>query len=127
MKIKVFRYGVHQPYTDAVPADNQTAPRSYALHQNYPNPFNPTTSIQFDLLQRAFTDISVYNLLGQKVATLVSREVAAGVYTTTWNGESDRGVPATSGVYFVRMSAQSTGNNGKEEHFSAVRKLVLMK
>ncbi|HEY6191259.1 MAG TPA: T9SS type A sorting domain-containing protein [Bacteroidota bacterium] len=127
VRLRVFRWGVHQPYTDAVPKDNQTAPKSYALHQNYPNPFNPSTSIEFDILQRAATDISVYNLLGQKVTTLVSREMAPGVYTTTWNGQSDRGIPATSGVYFVRMSAQSTAGNGKEEHFSAVRKLVLMK
>jgi hypothetical protein len=127
VRLRIFRYGVHTPFTDAVPSDNQAKPKSYALHQNYPNPFNPTTSIQFDILQRALTDISVYNLLGQKVATLVSRELAAGVYTTSWNGQSDRGTPATSGVYFVRMSARSAGVNGKEENFSAVRKLVLMK
>jgi hypothetical protein len=127
VKLKIFRWGVHQPYTDAVPKDDQAAPKSFALHQNYPNPFNPTTSLEFDIVERASTDISVYNLLGQKVSTLVARDLAPGTYTTSWNGTSDHGVPVTSGVYFVRMSSQSTGARGNSDHFSAVRKLVLMK
>src|ERR1041384_1982921 len=127
VKIRIFRYGVHQPYVDAVPTGNTAAPKSFSLHQNYPNPFNPSTSLQFDILDRASTDISVYNILGQKIATLVSRDLYAGTYTTSWNGMTDQGVAATSGVYFVRMSAQSIGGEGANEHFSAVRKLVLMK
>ncbi len=127
VKVRVFRYGVHQPYTSGVPSENKSAPKSFALHQNYPNPFNPTTSLEFDILDRASTNISVYNILGQKISTLVSRDLYAGRYTTSWNGSTDQGVPATSGVYFVRMSAQTIGGKGPSQHFSAVRKLVLMK
>jgi hypothetical protein len=127
VKIKIFRYGVHLPYTDAVPAENSRAPKSFALYQNFPNPFNPTTSLQFDIVRQAATDISVYNVLGQRVATLISRVLAPGTYTAAWNGLNEQGAPVTSGVYFVRMSSQPGGGQGNEEHFSAVRKLVLMK
>src|SRR2546426_4997993 len=75
VKLRVYRYGVHQPYVDAVPRENGGTPKSFALHQNYPNPFNPTTTLRFDILNQALTDISVFNILGQKVATLISREM----------------------------------------------------
>ena len=126
VKIRIYKFGSR--LVDGVEPDKQgTVPKSFALHQNYPNPFNPTTSMRFEVLNQALTDISVYNILGQKVTTLVSREMSRGSYTATWNGLSDQGLAAPSGVYFVRMSARSTGSGGKEEFFSAVRKLVLMK
>ena len=125
VKLRIYRYGSH--IVDGVTEESRRVPRSFALHQNYPNPFNPTTTLRFDILNQALTDISVFNILGEKVATLVSREMPRGSFTTTWNGLSDQGFASPSGVYFVRMSAHPTGAAGKEEFFSAVRKLVLMK
>jgi len=98
-------------------------PAAFALSQNYPNPFNPSTTISFAVQQTAATDISVYSVLGQKVATLTSEVLTPGYYTTTWEGNSSAGVSVSSGVYFVRMTAQ--GDNGTT--FSAARRLLLMK
>jgi hypothetical protein len=93
-------------------------PAKYALSQNYPNPFNPTTRFNVSLPEAALLKVDVFNIVGQKIATVLSEERAAGNYTVTWNGTTQSGAPATSGVYLVRMQA------GK---FSAVRKVVLMK
>jgi hypothetical protein len=125
VKLRIFKYSTH--LVDGIQPDKQPIPKSFALHQNYPNPFNPTTTMRFEILNQAMTDISVYNILGQKVSTLISREMSRGTYTATWNGLSDQGLASPSGVYFVRMSAHSNAAGGKEEFFSAVRKLVLMK
>jgi hypothetical protein len=97
-------------------------PQNFELRQNYPNPFNPTTTIGFAIQKTAFTDIAVYNVIGQKVKTLAAEVLNPGYYTTVWNGTDDNGQAVTTGVYFVRMVA--TGDNAG---FSALRKLLLMK
>ncbi len=93
-------------------------PVNYMLSRNYPNPFNPVTKFNVSLPQASYLDITVYNLLGQKVSTLVSEERPAGNYTVTWNATTQNGMPVTSGVYFVRMQA---GN------YINTQKIVLMK
>lgn len=124
--VRVFRYGTKPPpFPDAVHQNDNTVPGVFALHQNFPNPFNPTTSFRFDVVQRANVTIAVYNVIGQKVATVLSETYAPGSYTATWNGTNDRGVSANSGVYFVRMTADAV--DGQNGHFSALQKIVLMK
>jgi len=98
-------------------------PTMFALHHNYPNPFNPSTTLRFDLPRQAMTEIAVFNILGQKVTTLVSQELPAKSYTTEWNGTSASGAPVGSGVYFVRMTAR--GSDGQQ--FTALQKVMLMK
>ncbi len=98
--------------------EDAAVPDVFALHQNYPNPFNPTTTIAFDVPELSNVRIDIYNLLGQKVRTLVSGQHEAAYYTVNWNGTNDFGSPVASGMYIYRIEA------GK---FSAVRKLVLMK
>jgi hypothetical protein len=83
----------------------RTSARSLALHQNRPNPFNPTTSISFTLPNKARVDLSVYNLQGQLVKTLVSEALDAGIKEVVWNGTDARGDPVASGVYFYRLKA----------------------
>ncbi|MCP4580455.1 MAG: T9SS type A sorting domain-containing protein [candidate division Zixibacteria bacterium] len=75
-------------------------PRTFALSQNYPNPFNASTSIDFALPEPAMVDLSVYNMLGQKVATLVSEELAAGYHCVNWDASD-----ISSGIYFYKISA----------------------
>jgi hypothetical protein len=70
---------------------------------NYPNPFNPTTEISFRLARSGPVELSVYNLRGEKVSTLLNRSMPAGEGRVQWNGASDRGVAQPSGVYFVRL------------------------
>ncbi len=135
-KFRIIKYGVKFvehltdasfpiPDLSAVRDDRSPIPSSFKLNQNFPNPFNPSTTVKFDVSKRSITDISVYNLLGQKVATLVSEELSPGTYSAVWNGMTQHGLAAGSGVYFVRMTATSL--DGKREAFSSLRKIVLAK
>jgi hypothetical protein len=75
-----------------------------ALFQNYPNPFNPATLIQFNLERPERVNLEIFNILGQKVRTLLSGEVfAAGPYTFLWDGKDDRGSAVSSGLYVYRL------------------------
>ncbi len=99
-------------------------PESFALNQNYPNPFNPTTTISFQLPVMSRVNLSVFNVLGQEVATLMNDEVAAGNHNIVWMGKGNAGNAIASGIYFYRLSA-SAMIGGKE--FSSMRKMLLLK
>lgn len=88
-------------------------PSTFSLSQNYPNPFNPTTTIVFALPRRSQVNMTLYNVLGQTVATLVDKELSAGEYEVTLNGNG-----LSSGVYFYRIIAGD---------FVQGKKLVLLK
>ncbi len=98
--------------------DLNPVPESYALHQNFPNPFNPATSIRFDLKDAGIVDIAVYNLLGQKVKTLVNGDLTAGYHDVVWNGTDNHGAQVGAGVYIYSLSS---------EHFNQTRKMILLK
>jgi hypothetical protein len=93
-------------------------PTEFYLAQNYPNPFNPTTTIEVGLPVASHLTVTIYNVLGQKVATLVDGQRQAGVQSIMWNGTSQTGSLVSSGVYFVHMSAGS---------FNATKKIMMMK
>ncbi len=76
------------------------APESFSLSQNFPNPFNPSTKITFELKEAAITSLAIYNVLGQKVATLVNQDLQAGKYT--YNFDASR---LSSGVYFYTLES----------------------
>jgi hypothetical protein len=100
-------------------ADNEeNLPTSFVLHQNYPNPFNPSTTISFDLTRRTHVNLVVLNVLGQEVAHLVDREMAAGSHLVEWNGRSGAGEEVASGVYLYKLTAGD---------FVETRKMVLVK
>jgi hypothetical protein len=88
-------------------------PTTYALNQNYPNPFNPTTEIAFDLPEPSHVKLTIYNVLGQTVETLMDRDMEAGSHTLTWDARQN-----ASGVYFYRISA----NN-----FTDTKKMLMLK
>ncbi|MBU0983295.1 MAG: M6 family metalloprotease domain-containing protein [candidate division Zixibacteria bacterium] len=80
-------------------------PGSFALDQNYPNPFNPSTVISYSIAKgMEQTRLAVFNVLGQEVATLVDQVQGPGTYTVTWDGRTDGGSEAASGVYLYRLS-----------------------
>ena len=89
-----------------------------ALGQNRPNPFNPETTIRYTLAERANVQLTVYDVAGRKVRTLVDESRAAGPHEAFWDGRSDNGQSVATGVYFYRLV---TGN------FSQTRKMVLLK
>lgn len=80
-------------------------PQSYRLMQNLPNPFNPATTIGFELPEAADVDVAVYNLVGQRLRTLVQEHKVAGRYQVVWDGKDDAGRDVSSGVYFYRYRA----------------------
>ena len=93
-------------------------PLTYSISQNYPNPFNPLTSISYEIPKESFVIISVYNLLGQKVADLASNLHQAGYHNVIWNSMDMSGKPLSSGVYIYRIQA---------DDFRAVKKMALLK
>ncbi|MBI5467306.1 MAG: T9SS type A sorting domain-containing protein [Candidatus Kerfeldbacteria bacterium] len=93
-------------------------PLSYHLYQNYPNPFNPSTRILFATPRHGQVSLTVYNLLGQSVITLINEEVPAGEHQVTWTGVDRRGVSVASGMYFYRLVADS---------YVSTKKMVLVK
>jgi len=99
-------------------------PGEFALGQNYPNPFNPTTTVRYTLPTASAVTLTVYNMLGQKVATLADEVQGAGTFEAVWDGRSAAGSAVASGVYMLRIDARPT--DGKAG-FNAVRKMVLMK
>ena len=94
-------------------------PASFVLHQNYPNPFNGTTRIRYELAERSFVSISVTDVLGQEVPTLVDGVQAASRHSVDWNAAG-----AATGVYFCRMRARSESG---AHAFTSVKKLLLLK
>lgn len=88
-------------------------PLEYSLKQNYPNPFNPTTTVTYSLEKQSHVELNIYNVLGQKIKTLVDKDQAANVYDVTWNGDTDEGKPAASGIYFYEIKAGDYQNTRK--------------
>ncbi|MCH9007585.1 T9SS type A sorting domain-containing protein [candidate division KSB1 bacterium] len=88
------------------PLSSATVPRQFALDQNYPNPFNPATEISYSLPRPAEVWLEIFNLLGQKVRSLLQHEKqAAGRCTVFWDGRDDFGRSAASGIYLYRITA----------------------
>jgi flagellar hook assembly protein FlgD len=75
------------------------------LHQNVPNPFNPTTTIPFVIDTRQHVSLSIYDISGRLIRTLVDRTMDPGVYAEEWSGRDAKGNAVASGVYFYRLSA----------------------
>jgi hypothetical protein len=102
---------VEGPLTDAVPSE-------FGLGQNYPNPFNPTTVIRYELPVDSRVELTIYTVIGQPIATLVSGEQGVGYREARWDGSG-----FSSGLYFYRLAA--TGSDGRS--FMAMRKMMLVK
>ena len=93
-------------------------PGVFKLFQNYPNPFNPTTRIEFTLEQASEVRLEVYNVLGQKIKTLLDGYLPNGSHEAEWDGTTESGAKVSSGIYFYRLSTNE---------FSRTRKMMLMK
>ncbi len=78
-------------------------PENFELYQNYPNPFNPTTQINFSLTRTGNINMSVYNMTGQHVKTLLDRPLSAGKHSANWDGRDKYGRAVANGTYFYRL------------------------
>ncbi|MBU1881411.1 T9SS type A sorting domain-containing protein, partial [bacterium] len=90
----------------------------YSLSQNYPNPFNAECRIHFELPMTSKVTLAVYNVMGQKVRTLVEGVIGQGQHTVTWEGRSDAGQLLSSGMYLYRIQAAD---------YTQIRKMILLK
>ena len=93
-------------------------PKNFGLEQNYPNPFNGQTNIRFQLSTQSNVKLEIFNILGQKIKTLIDEEKSPGYYTIDWAGKNDYGYSVNSGIYFIKFSS---------DKFSDVKKMMLMK
>jgi hypothetical protein len=98
--------------------EGSSVPKDFELHQNYPNPFNNETVIKFNLRRSTEVGLAIYNILGQKVRTLVVGRLNAGSQTFSWDGTDDKGNDLSSGIYFYQLIAGEV---------SQTKRLVLLK
>ncbi|MEW6016184.1 MAG: S8 family serine peptidase [Candidatus Zixiibacteriota bacterium] len=100
-------------------SENETLlPSGFSLSQNRPNPFNSSTALTFTLPRKEHLALTIYDILGRPVRTLLDRPLSAGRYEVRWDGLTDKGQPTASGVYLYRIKTSS---------FAVTRKMVLMK
>ena len=93
-------------------------PAKYNLNNCYPNPFNPITTLRYDLPKDALVNITIYDMMGRQVSTLVSSQQTAGYKSVQWNATNDKGAPVSAGLYLYTIQA------GK---FRQTKKMVLLK
>ena len=112
-------YIYKNPYT-AVEEEKNQLPHSFSLGQNFPNPFNPSTIIPFELGSQGqrvgrpmHTTLIIYNIIGQKVRTLLDDEIFPGNHQVIWDGRDDQGKTVSSGIYFYRIRAGSFTKTAK--------------
>ncbi len=104
-------YGI--PKTTGVSENNSLIPAEYSLLQNYPNPFNPSTTIRFAIPQTSDVNLTVYDMLGQKIETLLNKELSAGTYNVMFDASK-----FSSGIYFYTLK---TGN------YLMTKKMILLR
>ena len=100
-------------FTDLSSSADSKSPEIFHLKQNYPNPFNPTTIISFEIPKESYVDITIYNLAGEKIKTLINHKMKTGYHSITWNATD-----MPTGIYLYRINA---GN------FLDIKKCILMK
>jgi len=112
-------YALFDVVTEEVSIESEDIlPAKFAVYENYPNPFNPSTNIIFDIVEQSQTDVTVWNLLGQKVAILFSGDLNAGRHSIKFDGHHTNGSLLPSGVYIYRIES---GSN------VATKKMMLLK
>lgn len=108
-------------FSNPVAVDERTTskiPPSFRLEANFPNPFNPSTTISYRIPGKSIVDITIFNVLGQKVKSLVHRRQLPGYYRVKWDGTDDSGKPVASGIYLYQL---------KTKTFVKTRKMILLR
>jgi len=97
--------------------NNNASPELFTLHQNYPNPFNPVTNLDYNLPENAMVNLTVFDMMGKVVITLVNGQQSAGYKTLQWNATNNSAQPISAGLYFYTIQAGE---------FSQTRKMILL-
>lgn len=90
---------------ESSPEQHNELPSSFKIYHNFPNPFNPNTTIRYELPKFSKVKLIIYNVLGQRINTIVDVNQAPGVYTIKWDGKDNYGILVSSGIYFCRLQA----------------------
>jgi len=98
--------------------DSRIMPTEFALHQNYPNPFNPITTLRYELPENGLVNITIYDMLGRQVKTLINQTQDAGYKSVIWNATNDYGKPVSVGIYLYKIQAGE---------YLQTKKMVLLK
>lgn len=125
-----FPFSGNAPDLGAIETENTTSIETLeervagkiTLFQNYPNPFNPQTNINYTLSESGYINLSVYNIYGQKIRTLVLKNQGPGEFNMSWYGENDHGVSVASGIYFYRLSISNSSGS-----YSIQKKMIRLK
>jgi len=96
----------------------ETLPNTYILYNAYPNPFNPVTTLRYDLPENAMVNITIYDMMGKQVNTLVSSQKTAGYKSVQWNSTNYKGARVSAGLYLYRIQAGE---------FRQTKKMILLK
>ena len=112
--VPIFTFGANE----ILSIQSETVPLLYTLYQNYPNPFNPVTSLRYDLPEDGLVNITVYDMMGRIVKTLVNSSQTAGYKSIRWNATNDRNEPVSAGLYLYTIQAGE---------FRQTKKMVLLK
>ncbi|MCK5050658.1 MAG: T9SS type A sorting domain-containing protein [Candidatus Cloacimonetes bacterium] len=110
--------GAYENQNVVVSSEEIIIPNITTLYQNYPNPFNPETTIGYQLPENGKVKLTVYNLKGQKMKTLVNDNLESGNHTVIWNGADDNNKYVASGIYFYKLETKN---------FKKTRKMILLK
>ena len=107
-------------YSNSVGVDNrnETFPQRFALDQNFPNPFNPSTRIRYNVLEKEFVNITIYDMMGRQVKTLINQSQDAGFKSIIWNATNDHGKAVSAGIYLYQIQAGE---------YISTKKMVLLK
>jgi len=106
-------------YNQGTITENNTIQLTEFMLTNYPNPFNPTTTISFSILDESNVELSIYNIKGQKIKSLLCNQIAAGEHSIVWNGDNDSGKKVGSSVYLYKLNV--------DDKTEAVKKCMLLK
>ena len=99
-------------------ADGNQIPSEYNLYQNHPNPFNPTTTLRYDLPEDGMVNITIYDMMGRRVISLVNDHQTVGYKSIQWNGKNNLGEPVSAGVYLYVLHVGE---------FHQTNKMILLK
>ena len=116
--IKIYNYAAANLVMEVKSTTDAFLPQQVELYQNYPNPFNPTTEIRFSIPRQEKVTLSIYDLLGKKVKSLVNETRAAGKYVVKWDGTNEAGIQVASGIYFYKLNY---------DRGSKIRKMLLVR
>jgi len=98
--------------------DGYAIPEQFSLHQNYPNPFNPVTTLRYDIPENSHITITIYDMLGREVKTLINQTQDAGYRSVIWDATNDYGKPVSAGIYLYQIQAGE---------YISTKKMVLLK